>query len=80
MAVVYGFAGLRLKESGLYFSPSLPDKWNGYRFKINYEGSQFEVHVTRKECIFTLCKGTPVTLFIYNKEYLLTECITIEGN
>lgn len=80
MAVVYGFAGLRLKESSLYFSPSLPEQWNGYRFKINYEGSQIEVHVTRKECTFTLCKGTPITLFIYNKEYLLTECITIEGN
>ena len=77
MAVVYGFGGLRLKESGLHLAPSLPDKWNGYHFRINYKGSQIDVRITRKECTFTLCAGAPATIFIYNTEYVLSDCLKL---
>lgn len=78
MAVVYGFGGLRLKESGLYLAPSLPDKWNGYHFRINYKGSQIDVRITRKECTLTLCAGAPATIFIYNTEYVLSDCLKLD--
>ena len=35
IAIVYGFAGVRMKESGLSFAPSLPDQWNCWNFISN---------------------------------------------
>lgn len=56
MAVVYGFGGVRIKESGLYIAPSLPKNWTSYRFKLCYEGSLIKVEVDRKGCRLTLKK------------------------
>ncbi len=45
MAVFYGFAGLRIKEEGLYFRPDCPRNWEGYQFLIQYKESQLKVTV-----------------------------------
>lgn len=79
MAIVYGFAGLRLKEDGIYFAPSLPDKWDGYRFKINYEGSRILVDVDSAGTTFKLLCGEAKTIVVYGKAYQLTEAIRIEA-
>jgi alpha,alpha-trehalose phosphorylase len=79
MAIVYGFAGLRIKEDGLYFSPSIPEQWKKYRFKINYEDSQIEVEIDHKESKFTLVKGNPKQVKIYGKSYELGDTLTIKA-
>lgn len=71
MAVVYGFAGLRIKESGISFQPSLPSKWNGYRFNITYLESLFKVEVSRHQIQFTLLSGDAVEITIFDKKYEL---------
>ncbi len=77
MVMVYGFGGLRLKETGLYFSPSLPEKWNGYQFRICYEGSHIQVAVGRESVEFTLLDGAAKNLFVYGKPYELNDMITV---
>lgn len=77
MAIVYGFAGLRLKESGLSFAPMIPKSWTLYRFKICFEGSRISVQVSEKQCVFTLEKGQEKSILIYGKEYLLKDCLCI---
>jgi len=72
MAIVYGFAGLRLKESGIYFAPSLPDQWEGYRFKINYENSQIQVDVNRNKTTFRLMHGDAREINVYGRTWLLS--------
>lgn len=67
MAIVYGFAGLRLKEKGLYLSPDLPEKWVSYRFRFFYQGSQIQVEVNKDGTRLTLQKGEPVTVFLNEK-------------
>lgn len=79
MAIVYGFAGLRLKESGIYFSPALPKKWDSYCFRINYEDSQIEVTVDRDNCIFKLISGSAKEIFVYGRKYLLRDSIAIDS-
>jgi alpha,alpha-trehalose phosphorylase len=76
MAIVYGFARLRLKETGLYVAPTLPDQWNGYQFKINYQGSKIMMEVNREESTYTLLEGEPKNIWIYGKEYLLQDSMT----
>ncbi len=77
MAIVYGFCGLRLKTSGIYFSPWLPERWKRYKFKIQYEGSHIQVDVRLNKIIFELLCGDEKRITVYDKEYLLRDRIII---
>lgn len=77
MAIVYGFGGLRLKESGIYFAPALPKQWESYTFKIHFEDSQIQVLVGLKNSVFTLAEGTPKTIHVYGEAYELKDTLTI---
>lgn len=78
MAVVYGFLGLRVKENGYFFCPCLPDKWNGIRLNLCFKGSRIEVFTDKEKCRFTLKKGDPVDLYVYDEKYCLTDKIEME--
>lgn len=78
MAIVYGFGGLRLKESGIYFAPALPKQWESYRFKIHFEDSQIQVEVGPENSVFTLAEGTPKTIHVYGEAYELKDVLTVE--
>lgn len=75
MAIVYGFGGFRLKESGAWFAPALPKQWEGYRFKLIYEGSHIQVEVNREGCRFTLESGHPVEIHVYGKACVLQDSL-----
>ncbi|HOO27560.1 MAG TPA: glycosyl hydrolase family 65 protein [Lachnospiraceae bacterium] len=77
MAIVYGFAGLRLKEDGIHFAPSLPAQWSGCRFKINYQGSQIYVDIKKEEVTFELMHGEKQQIHVFDKTYELTDKIVI---
>jgi len=77
MAIVYGFAGLRIKESGIYFAPAIPKLWDEYRFQINYEDSQIKVEVKAKETIYTLVKGSSKQLYVYGDCYELKTVLIV---
>ena len=78
MAIVYGFGGFRLKESGIHFSPILPDRWEGYRFRICYENSRIIIAVDQKVCSFFLEYGDPKDVFVYDTRYRLENLLTIQ--
>ncbi len=77
MAIVYGFAGLRIKESGLYFAPAIPEQWEGYKFQIRYEDSLIRVEVDPDKSVFTLMKGTGKKVFVYGGSYTLKDQFTV---
>ena len=61
MAIVYGFAGLRITENGLRLEPMLPAQWQGYRFRFGYRGSRLELSVDKNGGMLTLQSGAPVS-------------------
>lgn len=77
MAIVYGFAGVRVKEKGLYLAPLLPESWEEYCFQIKYENSRIRVTVKRKETVFTLIDGSSKQLYVYGDSYDLTDKLTV---
>lgn len=79
MAIVYGFAGLRIKEDGLHVAPIIPNQWKQYRFKINYEDCQIKVEVDQQESKLILLKGNPKNIFIYGNEYYLEDMVIIQN-
>lgn len=57
MAVAYGFAGMRLYDGVLRFSPTLPQQWRHYRFKIHIKGQLLQVHVGADRVEYRLLQG-----------------------
>jgi alpha,alpha-trehalose phosphorylase len=57
LGVAYGFAGMRLDGAGLRFAPVLPQKWRGYRFKVQVHGALLEVEVDAGGASYRLLQG-----------------------
>lgn len=71
MAIVNGFAGLRAEEETLFLAPSIPEKWQGYHFRVRYHGSLLEICVNKETCSVELLEGEAITVELYGKEYVL---------
>ena len=80
MAIVYGFGGLRVKESGLCLAPALPAGWTSYRFRVRYEDALIGVRVTKDGGELTLCEGSPKELFLYGKPVTLGKTLPFALN
>lgn len=68
MAVVYGFGGLRIKESGLYLYPRIPGQWTAYRFRFRYEDAVAEVSVDESGCTLSLLEGSAKEIHVYGRK------------
>ena len=45
MSIVEGFAGLRIKDDKLSFSPTIPKKWSFYEFTIMFRGAKLSLKI-----------------------------------
>ncbi|MBQ9863235.1 MAG: family 65 glycosyl hydrolase, partial [Lachnospiraceae bacterium] len=73
MAIVNGFAGLRVLEEGISLAPSLPDSWNGFRFKFVYKKKLIKVTIDKEKVTVELLEGSSQNIKIFSKEYTLTK-------
>ncbi|MDL2324603.1 family 65 glycosyl hydrolase [Ruminococcaceae bacterium OttesenSCG-928-A16] len=78
LALVCGFAGLRVKPNGLHFRFSLPAQWQGYQFSIWVQNTLLHFCVTGKNLQITLKKGSPVTVYINGKPILVNQAVCIK--
>lgn len=79
MNIVYGFGGMRSDGDMVSFRPSIPKKWHKYSFILNIKGSIIKVFIDQEKAYFSLEKGEPVIIKIFNKEHLLgSEGVCIE--
>lgn len=68
MAIVYGFAGLRIDENGMRLNPNVPKCWNGFRFKVVYHGRLIRVTADKFEVSVELLEGKKLTINLYDNE------------
>jgi alpha,alpha-trehalose phosphorylase len=73
MAIVCGFAGLRLKEAGIFFAPALPEKWRACRFRVFYKNSRIQVEMRKDKTAFTLLGGPEREILVYGRSYKLRQ-------
>lgn len=64
MAIVFGFAGVRIKPDRLTLAPKLPAEWEHYRFKLQYQQRTIEVEVTQTGTELRLLAGEPLTVLL----------------
>ena len=78
MAIVYGFAGLRIKEEYISLTPKLPEKWRSLKFKFLYKGAHIKVDVKKDKTEITVQCNEPINLKVNNILYEIVESKKIE--
>lgn len=71
LAMVAGFGGMRIKEDGLHLSPQLPEKWEGYAFRLRYQDSLIACRVRRKGCVLEVLEGKDVKVYVHGQKVKL---------
>lgn len=73
MSIVYGFAGMRLKESGLSLSPAIPKDWEKYAFRLNFRGRLIGVSIEKEGITLEIVEGESIEIKLYD------EVVTLEA-
>jgi maltose phosphorylase len=72
MSVIKGFAGMRIKDGKLAFTPFLPEQWKGYSFRIGFRGQVVRVAVRPSEVEVENLSSQALSLAINGTEMTLT--------
>lgn len=72
MSVVEGFAGMRIKNDKLYFSPKIPKEWESYAFNIGFRENILKIEVTAHDCLITNLLGPALQVCINNKPVVVS--------
>lgn len=72
MSIVYGFAGLRIKEDYISLNPKLPSKWSELKFSFLYKGSHILVDMKENGTEIDVKINSPINLKINGVLYSLT--------
>ncbi|TXC89837.1 glycoside hydrolase family 65 protein [Metabacillus litoralis] len=73
MSIIHGFGGVRIKETGLSLSPSLPAQWSHYEFTLFYLQRRISVKVNKEDVTLTLLEGQDLKVKLFNDELLLNK-------
>jgi len=75
MTVVFGFAGLRIKEDGLHLDPCIPEELGDVTFRLNYRNQLVEITVGKK--VLIKCEKT-LDVTINNIKYEVTNSLEVD--
>ncbi|GAK47135.1 maltose/trehalose phosphorylase [Secundilactobacillus oryzae JCM 18671] len=62
LAIVHGFAGMRVRDGELHYAPFLPKKWTSYEFRQLFRGRLIEITVDQTGTKLNLLEGDPITV------------------
>lgn len=65
MCLVNGFGGMRVYDGELSFEPYLPEKWDEYEFKVNFQGRKLQVTVQPDAVTYKLLSGAELSFEHY---------------
>lgn len=71
MAFAKGFAGMRVRNGELYFSPSLPDEWEAYSFQIKFRECNLKISASKTAVTIKNDSADSLELFVFDQQYVL---------
>lgn len=71
LCVVNGFAGMRVHDGMLEFSPHLPEEWESYSFRVTYKSRLLQVSISREAVKYELLEGEKLEIFDRGKKIIL---------
>ncbi|SET00277.1 alpha,alpha-trehalose phosphorylase [Oceanobacillus limi] len=78
LAIVFGFAGLRVKESGISLQPTLPKQWNSLAFHLQYQGRLLKVRMENEVITYTIEEGDSLEIMHHGKPVVLEKGKEVE--
>src|SRR5690606_10420614 len=73
LSIVYGFAGLRVKETGLHLNPSLPDQWQSFNFHFQYLSRLINIHIEKDSVSYELLEGEELSIWHRGEAVMLKQ-------
>ncbi|SEA15321.1 glycoside hydrolase family 65 protein [Pedobacter hartonius] len=77
MSIVEGFAGMRVRNGKLSFTPFLPEEWNSFSFNIGFRGVQLKVKVKKEEITIVNPAKELMDINIFSQLYNIPEGETV---
>ena len=71
LALVEGFAGLKIRNRNLYLSPIIPSHWDSYNFQIRFHNHTLNLLINHKEITVDHYGDSGLTIYIYQKKYMV---------
>lgn len=78
MAIVYGFAGLRIRENYIMLNPKLPPRWTNLKFKFLYRNAEVQVEMKPGKTEIDIKTENSININIDNKIYKIEKSQIIE--
>jgi maltose phosphorylase len=69
LAIVEGFAGMRITDSKIVINPLIPDKWKSYSYHARFRGVLFEIKVNHRTIIIRNLSPEALKIIIFGNEY-----------
>jgi len=69
MSIVEGFAGMRVVDGKLKFSPFLPEQWKSFSFTINFRSANLKVTITDNLIKVKNNSGTSLQILVNDQSY-----------
>ncbi|GDZ84780.1 glycoside hydrolase family 65 protein [Leuconostoc citreum] len=73
LAIVQGFAGMRVRDGKLHLKPFLPKNWTKYAFRLVFRGHVLEVSVDGQGAHVELISGEPLVIDLLGQDVELTK-------
>lgn len=77
LAIVFGFAGVRIKESGISFDPTLPEEWDSLEFHLQYQDCLIKVLMEENIVTYLLEEGDKLVIVHQGKEIELKRGVEV---
>ena len=71
LALVEGFAGLKIRNRNLYLEPHIPSQWESYRFQIRFHTNIIHFHISHTGISVENYGKTVLSFKIYSDNYTL---------
>lgn len=78
MSIVEGFAGMRVQNNTLSFSPRLPKAWDKLSFKINFKGHIYSLVMLQNGFYCEVDSATEKTLIVDGTTHVFAKGISLE--
>ncbi|MBD1434463.1 glycoside hydrolase family 65 protein [Sphingobacterium sp. DN00404] len=72
LAIVEGFAGMRVRDGKLHFQTFIPKNWESYAFHVQYRGTKLHINVSQDDFEVKNLSNTEISI-IFNGEQLVIE-------
>ena len=79
LCVVYGFAGMRVHQGALHFTPYLPARWSHYQFTIRLQDQVLRIRVSDRTTEYQLVEGTLIEFTDHYRALRLTRDIPAQA-